>query len=593
VKRYRIVLALLVVLLLGALAAPALATPTADLAGLAQYYGADAPLFVTLRTDEAWLQSLDTLLEALKAKLPAESRTPTRLADLLDNLAQQAKAADFRTGIRPWLGDSIAAGIPSLDVLKNASTSNQPLFALAVRDREAAKAFWEKLINASSGSSKFSFEEKDGYSLMLVEKDNPARGGLLISDDVLLLGVADLPSIYRNTSSSLATSPKFTDSLALLPEKDYDGLLYVDIGQFLALSNRGSGAGLTPQQIGGLIDAQVYGLTLRDGRTLIADVVTKAGDLTPLRRAEIPLPQLNPVDPSFAAYIPADASLVLHSTSLKGLYDLLLAAGRMNNRADFEKNMEQARLGLRGLLGLSLENDIVNWMTGDYAAFASFDANLLFDKVEQSMAGNQDPVFTQLPFEFGLVVKATDPAKAKAFASALHKFLPRQFAKQRDLKITQEKIGGVDASIITFQAQMSPTNKVPVEVVVAANDKVFVVATRKSAEAILTGAPGLDTNPSFKAAGQYLLSSPTSVWYADTNAFSTVLGIGGLVFINTSSFNPGASNTQTADDRHAAERKQFELIRSALNLFSSGSITTQAVDASGTSRARMVITLNP
>jgi hypothetical protein len=609
VKRYRLVLALLLVLLLGALAAPALATPTADLAALAKYYGADAPLFATIRSDEAYVQSLDTLLEALKAKLPAESRPAQRLTDLLDVLAQQASAPDFQTGIRSWLGNSIAVGIPSLNVLKNTPAPNQPLFALAVRDREAAKTFWERFVNNNSGTSKFAFEDKDGYSLMLAEKDNPARGGLLISDDVLLLGATDLESVYQNTSANLATSAKFTDSLALLPEKDYDGLIYLDIGQILAFTSRGNSLGLTPQQIGGLVDTQVYGLTLQDNKTLIADVVTKAGDLTPVRQAEIPLPQLNPVDPSFAAYIPADASLVLHSTSLKGLYELLLAAGRMDNRAGFEKNLEQARLGIRGLLGLNLENDIVNWMTGDYAAFASFDSNTIIGKMRQTISDHTDPVFTQLPIEFGLVIKATDPAKAKAFASALHKFLPRQFAKQRDLKITQAKIGGVDASIITFQASMSPTNKVPVDVVVAANDKVFVVATRKSAEAILTGAPGLDTSPSFKAAGQYLLSNPTSIWYADTNAISTVLNLGVLSFavVQPMSMPPVVAEAngtpqptesaealqQAQDARTAAELQQFDTVISVVSLFNSGSITTQSVDASGTSRVRLVITLNP
>lgn len=611
-KRYRIALALLLALLLGALAAPALATPTSDLVTLAKYYGADAPLFATFRTDDAYLQSLDTLLEALKAKLPAESRPAQRLTDLLNDLARQAKAEDFRTSIRPWLGDSIAVGIPSLDVLKNTPSYNQPLFALSVHDREAAKKFWEKLVNSNSGSSKFAFEDKDGYSLMLAEKDNPARGGLLISDDVLLLGVADLESVYKNTASTLATSAKFTDTLALLPEKGYDGLLYLDLGQILAATNRGSEVGLRPEQISHLLDAQVYGLTLQDNRTLILDIVTKAGDLTPLRQAEITLPQLNPVDPSFAAYIPADASLVLHSTSLKGLYELLLAAGRMNSRAtgdSFEKNLEQARLGIRGLLGLNLENDIVNWMTGDYAAFVSFDANGLFDSLRHSVGNGNQVVFTQLPFEFGLVVKATDPAKAKAFASALHKFLPRQFAKQRDLKITQAKIGGVDASIITFQAEMSPTNKVPVNVVVAANDKVFVVATRKSAEAILTGAPGLDTSPAFKAAGQYLLNNATSVWYADTNAFSTILGAGILMALPVAptslppapvaELNGTPMPTQSAealqqerDARTAAELQQFDTLVNALRLFSSGSLSTQSVDASGTARARLVITLN-
>jgi hypothetical protein len=592
-KKRLILLLVLAAALFGVL--PAAAAPVTDLTKLAQYFPGDAQTYVALRTDDAYIQQLDSLWARISAKLPSGVLPPVTLKGALDQAVMSLTGKDFASSIRPWLGDVAAvsgAGVPVR------SDSQAPVLLVAeLRDRAGAEAFFDAL--AAKGTAKV--EKSTQGDFTLYSGATGANGALAISDNLLLLA-NDQASITQtlDRSAKLNQSQLFTDTLALLPTNSYDILIYVDTAGILSAQAKASGQ---VQPMAALAGTQVFGLTVQDDRTLVVDIATRGNNLSMLNTMGVTMPAITPVDPAFAANIPANASLVLHSTSIKSLYDVFLQAARMSNRSSsgptFDQQMEQVRAAIQQVLGLDLNKDIVDWMTGDYAVFVSYNIQSLFNQVS---GGNLN--FEKFPVEFGLVVKATDPAKAKALSTALGKALVQYGGSSPDVKISQEKVAGVDATVITGTIKNN-NSTIPLEIVLGANDKVFLIATRQAAESIFSGAPGLDTSASFKEAGKYLLGKPTSVWYMDQNGYGIIPGFAALsilgprinrIFNNIVAElnNPGAPTptpSQADIEAEQRENQQLQLLKSTLNLVSSGSISTESVDANGSSRVRLVLTL--
>jgi hypothetical protein len=593
-KKHVVLVLVLAAVLFGAL--PAAAAPVSDLTNLAQYFPGESSVFVALRTDDAYIQQLDSLWARVASKLPSGVLPPFTLKGALDQGVMSLTGSDFATSIRPWLGDVAAFGTAGLPA--ESSSQTPYLLAATLKDRKGAEAFFDAL--AAKGTAKVSKSTQGGFTVYSGAVGS--SGALALSDNLLLLA-NDRAAITQtlDRSAKLNQSQLFTDTLALLPTNSYDILIYVDSAGILAAQAKTTG---TAQPMAAFAGTQVFGLTVQDDRSLIVDIATKGNNLGMLNAMGVTMPNITPVDPAFAAYIPADASLVLHSTSIKSLYDVFLQAAKMSSRSstsgqNFDQQMEQARAAVQQLLGLDLDKDIVDWMTGDYAAFVSYNIEGLFKQIS---GGNMH--FETFPAEFGLVVKATDPAKAKALSGALGKALVKSGSSDPSVKFSQEKVGGVDAIVIAISIKNN-NSQIPLEIVLGANDKVFVIATRKSAESILSGAPGLDTAASFKEAGKYLLGKPTSVWYMDKNGFGIIPGFFALAILGprinrifnnivADLQNPGQPTptpSQADIQAEQMENQQLQLLMSALNLVSSGSITTESVDANGSSRIRLVLTL--
>ncbi len=605
-----LVLTLLAGLLLGLVPALA-ASPTAELTALAQYFPFDAPAYAALRTGDDTIAELDKLLATVLAKLPAAVPVPENfsLQFALDSLAQEAGTADFATGIRSWLGDYAAIGLTVQDDPTTAA-SEGTLLAAQITDRAAAEAFWKAILDRS-GSSGPNYEvvEGDAFTLFAIQSDPPIDGGgLLFTDNVMLLGVENLQKLLVTRAAKLAQNETFQQTLALLPASQYSGLVYLNVP---ALAND------TPdsRMAAALLGPQALGFTLLDERSLVLDVASQLGDTSVLTGQGVTLPALSPVDPAFAAYLPADASLVAHASSLAAVYDSLLATARatagQNGQSpeDFEKNINQLKFAVRGFTGLDLEDDILSWMTGDFALFASIDSPAISRLLEQVMS-NQTPMLETLPFSAGLVVEATDAAKAQALVAGLSKALTQLTAQNQDITLSTETIGGAAVTVLSAPLEVQSGFKVPFEVVIGANDAVFVIATRAAAAAILEGQPGLSGDAAFVEAGPYLLPDATSIWYMDNNGFSFFTGfmtlgllgpaIGNVFDSIVADLESGAVSTLTPEQiqqqQDAALRRQQEQLEQARSLYvflnsvlNSGTISTTSVD--GSTLSRFVLTL--
>lgn len=604
-----LVLTLLAALLLGLVPALA-ASPTAELTALAQYFPFDAPAYAALRTGEDTIAELDKLLATVLAKLPPAVPVPENfsLQFALDSLAQEAGTADFATGIRSWLGDYAAIGLTMQDDPTTAASEGTLLVA-QLTDRAAAEAFWKAILDRSgSGGPNYKVVEGDAFTLFAIQSDPPIDGGLLFTDDVMLLGVENLQTLLVTRNAKLAQNDTFQQTLALLPASQYSGLVYLNVP---ALAND------TPdsQMAAALLGPQALGFTLLDERSLVLDVASKLGDTSVLAGQGVTLPALSPVNPAFAAYLPADASLVAHASSLAAVYDSLLATARatagQNGQSpdDFEKGINQLKFAVRGFTGLDLEADILSWMTGDFALFASIDSTAVSRLLEQVMS-NRTPMIETLPFSAGLVVEATDTAKAQALVAGLSKALTQLTAQNQDITLSTETIGGAAVTVLSAPLEVQPGFKVPFEVVIGANDAVFVIATRDAAAAILEGQPGLSTDAAFAEAGRYLLPDATSIWYMDNDGFSFFTGfmtmgllgpaIGNVFESIVADLETGAVSTLTPEQiqqqQDAALRRQQEQLEQARSLYvflnsvlNSGTISTTSVD--GSTLSRFVLTL--
>jgi hypothetical protein len=615
---------LLMVALLGVALVPALANPVAEVTALSKYFPEGTVVFAALRTDDDYLRALDGLVSKVIGKLPQGIVPPgISLKPGLDLVSQQATQKSFAEGIRPWLGDTAAFGLTSLEGM---NTPNTPiLIAVDLADRSAAEAFLDKLAPLAQWVRKASGDN----TLYTDKNERPGGGALLVTDDALLVGAnATIVEGALKVSSPLTNGAKFKDTLALLPINDYNIVAYADLGTLFAeamkmsMSNNNMSAEAQAMQEAflGVLGTQAYAFTLLDERSLVVDVVSKPRDLSKLTAMGLKMPNIQPVNLKFAANLPADASLVMHGSSIKTYYDFFLQTMRASQPAamqeEMEKGLEQAKAQIKAATGLDLDKDILDWMTGDFAAFVSLDMPAIMDAIEQGMQASASGgssgtslKMDKLPFGFGFVAQATDPAKAKALADALGKVLPTLPNNNPEVKISQETISGVQVTVISQMMPMGTDQKLPLDIVIGANDKVFLIATRAAAEAIFGGKPGLDSTAAFQEAGKYLLQKPNSVLYSDGQGAGGTLIIVGLALLGPAiggtfdRITDGLS-TPTAEQkaaREAARKRQEEqnrqivaALRTLITLSSSSSISSETIDpATGASRVRFVLTLAP
>jgi hypothetical protein len=311
------------------------------------------------------------------------------------------------------------------------------------------------------------------------------------------------------------------------------------------------------------------------------------------------------VDSAFDAFIPANTSLLIHGSNLKTLIDNVISAQRMSN-PNVDKEMAQGKATLKAQLGLDVDKDVLDWMTGDFAFFASIDANSFIDLLLKSIESSQPPAMTQFPVGFGVVVKATDPAKAKAFAANLGKLAGLAAAQNPQTKVTQDRIGDVPVTVVSMSMPMSPGSNVPLNLVIGANDNVFVLATRKEAEVIFKGISGLSGTADYSQASKYLLKNPSSVFYLNQDGFT------GFAILEFALFGPAIGNvfenivssletpnapTKTPEEIQRekqaqidAEKQQIALFKGIASIFESSTISSTTTDQ-GDSVIRLVITL--
>jgi hypothetical protein len=487
---------LLVTALLALVVMPASArTETAP--DLARYFPAKTAVFITFRTDPAFLDEVDAQLAKLPLAQLIPPGQPTTVRGVLD-----AALATENTGLSEvfaWLGDDVAYGFWPKPGQPDSQISDNWMIVAQVRDRAAAEAYLEKiapdtLVKQTVGD----------YTQIGVPGGD---GVFFLNDEALFLLPANPEEVTPPAPPDppLNSAASFVSAVNALPAASYNALLYLLPG---VIPQTDEQAALLFKDAGALL----IGLTVLDNSVLTIDSVQlrgKSGDPAPAPA----------VDLAFAQYIPSNASAVIQGTDLNNLYGNLLNLILQTSQDTTTDPADQLSMGLR-MMGLDLQKDLLNWMTGDFALFMRTDALAILNGAlngQVDLTGKLD---------FGLVFEATDPAAAQGLATKLDLLLKQAATNGQGVSVSNDTIGGTPVTLLQVDIPATSGLSLSLELALGANDHIFFVATRSAAQTILTGDGILSRDPTFTAAQAYFLPNTSTVWY--TNGEGAVGTVGGM-----------------------------------------------------------------
>jgi hypothetical protein len=490
---------------------PTLVLAQGDLEGvaaMARYFPANTVVFTAVRTDEAFLDQLDSLLQPAFQMAEATGTSATSLREAL-NMGLANANTDLDT-LMAWLGDYAATGATPQGLQSTGSTPAQGFYiAVEVADRAGAEAFLESALPSGYAST-----QEDDFTLFT--NDASGAPNVAVSDDLLLVYPAGeaLPTLTRE--ARLDSSSDFQTAIGALPAGNYSLLIYSDA------SAMAQGVPLDP---GGNLTFDTaplaVGFTILDGRTFTIDSAQ-----LPLEGAAVSAPTA--IDPDFARFIPGNSSVVIHATDLTTLYDTTIDfADRMNSGSAGSPAPSAQVTQVFAMMGIDLQADLLDWTTGDYALF--FRTNIL-DVISSAVtSGTPDLQGLESRIDLGLVIEATDPDKARAFAVRLDTLIGQMVTGQQGVSVSSETIGGVEVTVLSLSAPVDPRTTITIDLLLGVTDDVFFFATRPAAETIISGDGMLTGNRSFAEAQGYLLPNPTTVVYADGEGLLLGTGLGAIV----------------------------------------------------------------
>src|SRR5690606_3532266 len=129
----------------------------------------------------------------------------------------------------------------------------------------------------------------------------------------------------------------------------------------------------------------------------------------------------------------------------------------------------------------------------------------------------------------GLVIEATDPARAAGLAASLGQFLTQMTAGQQGISVGSETVAGVETTVLGIEFPVDPTTTLAIDLLLGASDEIFFLGTRPAVERILTGDGTLPGNALYNEALALTLPNPTSLWYADGEGLLISTSVGAIV----------------------------------------------------------------
>lgn len=583
---------------------PAAAQTPADLGVLARFFPADTALFIGFRTDDDFVATLNNLAERV-TDLVFNAVMDQSLQEALDELVQSIyPGGSFQENVRPWLGDVAAVGFLSLEQQIASGTAldgdeTPVLVAASIKDRAAALDFVVNLLN-QEGVPFFQTTGED-YTLLVVDQQQmPATldGAqvVIVRDDVLLLSANTDTNLYTPGSlpdPNLLNGSDFSAALDWLPAAAYNVTVYYDTVSVLLSAMSGDDPetelALSLIERMGLSAAspQMIGFTVLDDVTLTIDTAQRFDpSASPLM---IAMP--GPVDPAFAARVPADIPLVIHITDLKlqlegasssinALLEIFAAGPDVDEgdleaaRMELSKQFAQVNNLFTSFTKLDFVQDVLSWLDGDAVAFIGFNPEL-----DATTLLGLTMVF---PLELGIGIETTDTAKAQATFDGLTLGL-KQLVKMANassspsgsdpqLTVTTDALAGTPVTVLTLTSRDLPW---PIELLMGTNDRVFAIGTRGAVAAMFSADGGLTSNAAFRAAQAYMLPNANSV-----------------AWLNPAGLLPLADLFQAALGSGPSAESDAQAMRSMLNLVRGGTITSAYDQANNLALVRMTLTLN-
>lgn len=343
----------------------------------------------------------------------------------------------------------------------------------------------------------------------------------VITDNHLVITNADTLTPPMTVRGNLARTNAFADTLNNMPADAYNFVAFLDVPVLQSYINASSRIySYNSRPLNNLLFLQSIGTIavagkIENGNALILDAVLSMDNTIGMERLGLPMPPDLTVNPEFANIIPADAIFAVHGVSPLAYGDYFrdsaiavwryLSASEFNPEYDAQIEMwvNQGYVALgriadaifANMTGLSLERDFANWLSGDGVFFMRSNPEL------------DNPIF---PIDMAFVSQVTDGEQSLASIRRLVRALPITLRTLglRSVTYSETKIADADALMLSFH-DYSVSNKTIFELVISANENVFVIGTLRAVEDVLTGRTG----GAFPQSQAYILPDANIVLY--------------------------------------------------------------------------------
>ncbi|MEL6526412.1 MAG: DUF3352 domain-containing protein, partial [Chloroflexota bacterium] len=506
----------LLLLLLTASFVPVAAAPVDDLTALAEYVPAKSSVYLAVRTDDGYIEQLDGVIGALNDKLggilPEEINVLSFLNATLQDVLDED--IDFEDEVRPWLGDigAIVVTVPDPFALDIFEDDIAGAFVFAVSDGDEARDFWDGLLEDD-----YDIKEAGEGVLYTPANDDMFVPSLYLTDNVLVYRTTAVNPdtlILGEDDDSLADNDEFVDAMNRLPEDDYNGVVYAHPSFLMSelddIQDDLDDAALPIEDIdleviATAIGPQSAGFTILDDRNFVLDIATNVANRDVLTDAGITFTAGEAINLSFTDLLPENTMLFVQDTGLGSslisafaqlealgdYYDELWEAGDLSFRDRDLTNIDNAtifvRQAIEGLAGLTLQ-EAFGWMTGDYIVYTSVLTGISEDI----------PV---LP-DVGIIVEDTGDA------SILSDAVPDVLYQ---LGLDSEDDDGI--TVIPAFGNILQTNDM--DILIGADNGVYVTGTRATIGDVLDGNGGLTTTDAFANASNYFLEDAQALAYVN------------------------------------------------------------------------------
>ena len=575
-------------LLLSAFPATADITTT-DLNALAEYYPADTVGFASIRTDQAYIDTLDSLFERAVAYLPASQRPPIGLTDLADSGVQIIGLTSV-SELTDLLGATAAAGIwldPDLGLngdprfLISAQVSN-PAELIDLIDVQTAQLVEADQLKRTDDDGTIIYTTTESFNGTPIAAAVTADA-LLLSQELAMLGLDGF-------DRTLASADDFSAAYDRLPENDYNVGAYINTAPLQDVVEETPELADLPDVIDRINQSTrptVIGATLLDDDTLAVDVATSV-DGAVYEELGITQYEPTPVDVDFARHVPADAPLVVFGTgigpglqatfdNLRSISETISESGGLSALIDPTGTLlaDDERLILDSVdpalaigafslpfatgTGLSLERDVFPVIDGN----AAFYVRVIPTDPESQLA-----FFTPAIPDFALVIETSDPEGAAAIVEQLG-----TAADLYDTPLPQEAYGNGNTLVFPTLdlVQFGTSNEL--DLLLGASDDLIVFGTRTGATEAVVPQATLGDNAAYQRAQSYFLPDTSQVWYIGTEPI-----LESLIFLAET----GELPLSILGDFYRT-----------ISLVESSSITSSVSDGGSTAVIRAVITLSP
>jgi hypothetical protein len=465
----------------------------------AQFFPMGTPFYFAIRTDADYISTLNTIFVAVQERTVG---TALSILERLDMLFEDIFSTDFQTTVAPFLGDYIAFGILPLDNVIDYDWNNDRTeygVLIQITNRDAATEFVRTFF-VEYLPSPITTETSDSFTAFYAGNYDPTR--FIITDNHLVITNADTLTPPMPVRGNLAQTSAFVDTLNNMPADAYNFVAFLDVPvlqSYINALNRIYGYNYRP--LNNLLVLQTMGAIavagkIENGNALILDAVLSIGNTIGMELLGLPVPPDLPVNPEFANIIPSDAIFAVHGVSpfAYGDYfrDSAIAVWRYLSASEFNPeydaqiemwvNQSYVALGriadaiFANMTGLSLQRDFANWLSRDGVFFIRSNPEL------------DNPLFL---IDMAFVSQVTDGEQSLASIRRLMRALPITLRTLglRSVTYTETKIAGADALMLSFH-NYSVSDNPALELVITANENVFVIGTPRAVEDVLTGRTG-------------------------------------------------------------------------------------------------------